>query len=188
MPGGLQAFQVTCWQDASPLIGTPLSRGTGLLAQPSRALLYRHDARLEISGLRGRCPAPASSRSSESPPDRSQWSRLAGLDCSRRIRPSHLFPSTQRRDMNLDEINDLHERAMNVAEAAVIARTEGDLATSCERFQEALELATEAAAEIAPYVQEEPMRSVFASQRRLAGLELRGVSSGRKTARCRLGR
>ena len=63
--------------------------------------------------------------------------------------------------MNLDEINDLHERAMNVAEAAVIARTEGDLATSCERFQEALELATEAAAEIAPYVQEEPMRSVL---------------------------
>jgi len=63
--------------------------------------------------------------------------------------------------MNLKQINDLHERAMSLAEAAIVARTEGDEATSRERFQEALELARQAAARIAPHVGEEPMRSVL---------------------------
>ena len=63
--------------------------------------------------------------------------------------------------MNLDQINDLHEQAMTLAEAAVIARTEGDEAASCERFMEALDLAREAAARIASRVDEEPMRSVL---------------------------
>ena len=63
--------------------------------------------------------------------------------------------------MNLEQINDLHERAMSLAEAAVVARTEGDEATSRERFQEAVELARQAAARIAPHVGEEPMRSVL---------------------------
>jgi hypothetical protein len=63
--------------------------------------------------------------------------------------------------MNLEQINDLHERAMSLAEAGVVARMEGDEATSCERFQEALELAAQAAAKIASHVEEEPMRSVL---------------------------
>jgi hypothetical protein len=63
--------------------------------------------------------------------------------------------------MNLDQINDLHEQAMTLAEAAVIARTEGDEAASSERFMEALDLAREAAARIASRVDEEPMRAVL---------------------------
>ena len=63
--------------------------------------------------------------------------------------------------MNLEQINDLHERAMSLAEAAIVAHTEGDAATSRERFQDALELAREAAARIASHVSEEPMRSVL---------------------------
>ena len=62
--------------------------------------------------------------------------------------------------MNLDQINELHERAMNSAEAAVITRSQGDAPDSRMRFRQALELATEAAALIAPHVGEEPMRSV----------------------------
>ena len=63
--------------------------------------------------------------------------------------------------MNHTEINDLHERAMDLAEAAVIARTQGDTATARKRFREALAVAREAAARIAPHVDEEPMRSVL---------------------------
>jgi hypothetical protein len=63
--------------------------------------------------------------------------------------------------MNLEHINDLHERAMDLAEAAVVARTHGDEVTSRKRFQEALKLDTEAAALIAPHLDEEPMRSVL---------------------------
>jgi hypothetical protein len=63
--------------------------------------------------------------------------------------------------MSLDQINELHERAMTLAEAALIARTQGDADTSRERFRQALELAAEAAALIAPDVDEEPMRSVL---------------------------
>jgi hypothetical protein len=44
--------------------------------------------------------------------------------------------------MNLDQINEVHERAMSLAEDAVIARTQGDAPMSRTRFQEALELAT----------------------------------------------
>jgi hypothetical protein len=46
---------------------------------------------------------------------------------------------------------------MSLAEAAVVARMEGDEATSRERFQAALELAGQAAAKIASYVGEEPI-------------------------------
>lgn len=63
--------------------------------------------------------------------------------------------------MNLAEINGLHERAMELAEAAVVARTQGDAATARRRFREALAVASEAAARIAPKVDEEPMRSVL---------------------------
>lgn len=63
--------------------------------------------------------------------------------------------------MNLHAINELHERAMSLAEAAVIAHTQGDAAISRRRFHEALELAAEAAALIAPHINEEPMRSVL---------------------------
>jgi len=63
--------------------------------------------------------------------------------------------------MNLEQINDLHEGAMTLAEAAVVAQMEGDEATASERFQEALELATQAAAKMASHVHEEPMRSVL---------------------------
>ena len=74
--------------------------------------------------------------------------------------------------MNLEQMNDLHERAMSLAEAAVVARTEGDEATSRERFQKALELSRQAAARIASHVGEEPMRLGSASQRSVVGLEL----------------
>jgi hypothetical protein len=67
----------------------------------------------------------------------------------------------QRSNMNLDQINELHERAMTLAEAAIIAHTQGDAATSRKRFQEALNLAIEAAAFMAPLVDEEPMRSIL---------------------------
>ena len=63
--------------------------------------------------------------------------------------------------MNLEQINDLHERAMDLAEAAVVARTLGDEATARRRFQEALKWDAEAAALIAPHLDEEPMRSVL---------------------------
>jgi hypothetical protein len=63
--------------------------------------------------------------------------------------------------MNLDQINELHERAMDLAEAAMVARMQGDPATSRRRFQEALAPAIQAAALIAPHVDEEPMRSVL---------------------------
>jgi hypothetical protein len=56
--------------------------------------------------------------------------------------------------MNLDQINDLHEQAMTLAEAAVIARTEGDEAASCERFMEALDLAGEPPPEIAEEIRD----------------------------------
>jgi hypothetical protein len=41
--------------------------------------------------------------------------------------------------MNLEQTNDLHERAMSLAEAAIVARTEGDEATAHGRFHEALD-------------------------------------------------
>ena len=63
--------------------------------------------------------------------------------------------------MNLEQINDLHERAMDLAEAAVVARTQGDEVTARRRFQEALKWDAEAAALIAPHLDEEPMRSVL---------------------------
>lgn len=63
--------------------------------------------------------------------------------------------------MNLEQINDLHEQAMTLAEAAIVARMEGDEMTSSERFREALELAAQAAARIASQIAEEPMRSVL---------------------------
>ncbi len=63
--------------------------------------------------------------------------------------------------MNLEQINDLHERAMDLAEAAVVARTQGDEVTSRRRFQEAMKLDTEAASLISPHLDEEPMRSIL---------------------------
>ena len=74
--------------------------------------------------------------------------------------------------MNLEQINDLHERAMSLAEAAIVARTEGDEATSRERFQEALELARQAAARDCFPCWRGADAVGSASQRSLAGLEL----------------
>lgn len=59
------------------------------------------------------------------------------------------------------QINDLHEQAMDLAEAAVIARTSGDEREARRQFQAALKLASEAAGRIAPSATEEPMRSVI---------------------------
>jgi hypothetical protein len=119
-------------------------------------------ARLEISGIRAGTERQLKARVRQKArqTERSNGVLPAWIAVVQFSQPISYLQRKQRA-MNLDQISELHERAMSLAEATVIASTQGDAAMSRTRFQEALELAAEAAALIAPHVDEEPIRSVL---------------------------